>query len=198
MIHYQLDQKVGDFTITAYNFDTNYYTLTCKCGNTSEGDSTHITRKISNLMAEGFTACHQCYYKYKVQLKKSQKQAATMYVYKDVYREYIKKAKERGQIFELSLEEAEKLFSAKCYYCNTKPSNKRTRDTGLTVFYQGIDRADNTKGYVTGNVVPCCKYCNFAKYDRSQEEFYKHIEILYNTGVQRLFRKEVEPSGSKQ
>jgi hypothetical protein len=29
--------------------------------------------------------------------------------------------------------------------------------------YNGIDRKDNAAGYVEGNVVPCCKTCNYVK-----------------------------------
>jgi hypothetical protein len=40
-----------------------------------------------------------------------------------------------------------------------------------TVTYGGIDRKDNTIGYVVGNVVPCCIVCNRAKMDLPYEAF---------------------------
>ena len=35
----------------------------------------------------------------------------------------------------------------------------------------GIDRGDNSKGYLPENLVPCCKGCNRAKSTRSPREF---------------------------
>ena len=35
----------------------------------------------------------------------------------------------------------------------------------------GIDRVDNKKCYVSGNVVSCCKFCNYAKNMNILEEF---------------------------
>lgn len=198
MQHYQIGQQVGDFTIVSYDLDNKTYMLQCKCGNTSIGDSTHVTRKISNLMAEGFTACMQCYYKYKSEFSNRTAKNAELFVHKDVYREYVKKAKERNVVFELSLEELAPLFKSDCFYCGNPPSNKRTRDTGLTAYYQGIDRVDNTLGYIQDNVVPCCKYCNAFKLDRTKEEFLSHVEKVYLLNVQRLSRKGVGPSGSKR
>lgn len=197
MQHYQLGQKIGEFTITSYNFDSNYYTLQCSCGNTSEGDSTHVTRKISNLMSEGFTSCMQCSHKKRVELKASFEKSASVYTYKDVYREYVKKSKEREIDFEISLEEASNLFTSNCFYCNRPPSNCRKRETGLVVYYQGIDRVDNSKGYKLENVVPCCKHCNSFKSDRGVNEFLEHVKEIYLNKVQRLEQSLVGSSEPK-
>lgn len=188
---------MGDFTIASYNHDDQYYTLQCKCGATAVGDSGFITRKIANLLTDGFTACMDCYYKHRANLKIKQTQNATYYVFKDVYREYVKKSKERNIEFALSLEECEPLFLGNCDYCGNPPKNKRTRDTGITVQYQGIDRVDNSIGYLPGNVVPCCKYCNSFKLDRNREDFLLHVETIYNKNVQRPERKLVDSSESK-
>jgi hypothetical protein len=62
-----------------------------------------------------------------------------------------------------------------CAYCGKKPSNiyrlsyvvggKRQRYTApeMEIHYSGIDRVDSTKGYIHGNVVPCCGECNAMK-----------------------------------
>lgn len=198
MIHYQLGQQIGDFTIQSYNEENGTYTLQCKCGNSSTGDSTHVTRKISNILSEGFTACMQCYHKYKTELKERMLKDAELFVHKDVYREYVKKAKERKIEFSISLEEAAPLFKSHCYYCDNPPQNKRTRDTGITAYYQGIDRLDNTLGYIAGNCVPCCKFCNSFKMDRTQEDFFKHVEKIYLLNVQRPSLTGVDSSESKR
>lgn len=77
-------------------------------------------------------------------------------------------------------------FKQNCYYCGNAPSNKRTRDTGIATYYQGLDRVDNNLGYTIENIVPCCKYCNSFKLDRTEEEFYKHVDKIYFKKVQRL------------
>lgn len=195
--HYQVGQQIGDFTISAYNHDNQLYTLKCKCGQTASGAAEFVTRKISNLMTDGFTSCMACYYKQAHVLKYRKEREARSYVFKDVYREYIKKAKARGIKFELSLQQASELYSQNCKYCGTPPRNKRTRDTGLTVLYQGIDRVDNSIGYSPGNVVPCCKYCNSFKMDRSEDEFLAHATRIHKYKVHRLSREGVELSSSK-
>jgi hypothetical protein len=51
----------------------------------------------------------------------------------------------------LTLEEYSTLIVLPCSYCNSSIAH----ETGV-----GLDRKDNTKGYVTGNVNPCCSACN--------------------------------------
>jgi len=42
---------------------------------------------------------------------------------------------------------------------------------GYNVRTVGLDRMDNALGYVTGNIVSSCKYCNVAKSDLSAAQF---------------------------
>lgn len=42
----------------------------------------------------------------------------------------------------------------------------------------GLDRTDSSLGYLKSNVVPACKDCNFAKNDKSIEEFCKWAKKL--------------------
>jgi hypothetical protein len=37
--------------------------------------------------------------------------------------------------------------------------------------YSGIDRIDPTHGYISDNVVPCCRTCNVAKLKMTRDEF---------------------------
>lgn len=62
-------------------------------------------------------------------------------------------AKSRGVFFSLTEEEYTKLVSDPCYHCSGS----------LPAVGGGLDRVDHTQGYVSGNVVPCCAQCNFAK-----------------------------------
>lgn len=44
--------------------------------------------------------------------------------------------------------------------------------------YNGIDRVNNAKGYVTGNVVSCCKNCNLMKKNMSADAFIAHVRRI--------------------
>ena len=82
-------------------------------------------------------------------------------------------ARSRGIAFDLTHEECEALFRQNCHYCGTEPNQLLRTGTKrqYTITYNGIDRMDNGVGYVSGNVVSCCKTCNSAKGDLSMEEF---------------------------
>ena len=66
-------------------------------------------------------------------------------------------AKERGLVFELTLQDFKDVANKECHYC------------GLQAF--GYDRADNDRGYIRDNVVPCCTICNRAKSNLRQGVF---------------------------
>jgi hypothetical protein len=57
----------------------------------------------------------------------------------------------------------------KCYYCNGD-----LNEMGI-----GLDRLDNTIGYLKNNVVPCCDKCNRLKHTSlSKEETLEVIKLL--------------------
>lgn len=68
--------------------------------------------------------------------------------------------------------DALQMFVRDCHYCGSPPSNLSWHPDGNGSFaYNGIDRVDNSCGYESDNVVPCCKHCNIAKRSRSAGEF---------------------------
>lgn len=86
----------------------------------------------------------------------------------------------RGYEWLLSDAEAAEFMSQPCYLCGTTGGNasKITGNDKVVhgVFsYNGLDRIDNTMGYVNGNVAPCCGTCNVMKMDRSLLEFKSHV-----------------------
>lgn len=95
-----------------------------------------------------------------------------------IYNRYIYKASRRGYSFELTFNFFESLITCACYYCNALPTNMYTYDSDFR--YNGIDRVDNTKGYIEGNVVSCCKTCNAAKGTMTTTEFLDWISRIYN------------------
>lgn len=81
--------------------------------------------------------------------------------------------------FTLSKEEAIKLFKSNCWYCGAPPSNKARADSERgKCLYSGIDRVDSKKGYVQGNVRPCCGTCNRMKNAHTEKVFYAHMEKI--------------------
>jgi hypothetical protein len=93
---------------------------------------------------------------------------------------YRRNAKKRGISFELTDEECFQLFTSDCHYCGSPPKNTRMQHDCYGEFtYSGIDRIDNTKGYVLGNIAPCCTICNIAKGRQTLEEFKLWIQQTY-------------------
>lgn len=93
------------------------------------------------------------------------------------YSSYKIRAKNKGLEFNLSEEEFKKLTQSDCYFCDTPPENKASKH-GYEFIYNGIDRIDNNYGYVTGNIVPCCRDCNTEKGSISVKMIKKLYELV--------------------
>lgn len=103
-------------------------------------------------------------------------------------------AKRRKISFSLTREEFVDLIFGNCVWCGCSPSEKYNvavskngytqmkhatqRITEGWIYFNGIDRIDSSKGYETSNVQSCCKFCNFAKNDRTDAEFKLWIQVL--------------------
>ncbi len=98
--------------------------------------------------------------------------------YKKLYRHYVNSAIERNLIFELSPEDFIEIVKQDCYYCGHKPSNKIKVNSSLA-FYNGIDRVNNSLGYLKINSVSCCTACNYGKRAMTEEEYISHCENVY-------------------
>lgn len=80
------------------------------------------------------------------------------------FSQYKHGAKRRGLVFGITLKQFEELFNSTCYYCG---------DTS-----KGIDRFDNSMGYLPDNSVACCAICNRMKFNYSAEDFINHCEKI--------------------
>jgi hypothetical protein len=87
-----------------------------------------------------------------------------------IYSRYKREAKRRKYDFEMTKEDFESYYQQPCGYC------------GDIVSTIGIDRIDNNKGYITGNVVSCCSVCNIMKNKHSIPFLLSHIEKILNKG----------------
>lgn len=100
--------------------------------------------------------------------------------FKETYRVYRRSARLKGYDFLLSSEQFQKITGENCFYCGIYPSNEKKLPTGNTYKYNGIDRLDNTIGYILSNCVPCCKPCNYAKQRMTVPEFAGWIARAYH------------------
>lgn len=90
------------------------------------------------------------------------------------FHNYKRSAKNRNLSFNLDKALFYKLIKQNCSYCQKPPSNTQKTKRGF-LKYNGIDRWNNNIGYEVGNVVTCCKQCNFIKSSLSGEEFLEYL-----------------------
>ena len=78
----------------------------------------------------------------------------------------------RDLVWSLSDSQFYALTQELCHYCGEPPSKiYKTRSGSGEFIYSGVDRKDNSQGYILGNVVSCCETCNLAKRDLTYDEF---------------------------
>lgn len=93
--------------------------------------------------------------------------------------DYRKHARKRGLVWSLSKSECERIFASNCFYCGKPPSNYARNNGSATAFvYTGIDRIDNTQGYLVENVLPSCFVCNDGKKAKTYDEFLNWIHNI--------------------
>jgi hypothetical protein len=98
--------------------------------------------------------------------------------WKAEYNRYkIQCADKRKLSWEISQSDFEDLVKSPCIYCGTEKSVKLRSGNKMR---NGIDRIDNTIGYLKSNCAPCCSMCNKIKLNYSIEEFKIQIKKIYN------------------
>lgn len=136
----------------------HFLSVRCRCG---------IERIISYAaLKNNRTKSCGCYKQYKAEVCKSQRQLYTVLDY------YKRSAAYKSKVWGLTDKEATDLFQLPCAYCK-RISTRIHKYNGNSEYMHlnGIDRIDNAKGYLPGNVNPCCRDCNRAKTNRTMEEF---------------------------
>jgi hypothetical protein len=132
----------------------------CDCGNKVEKNLADFTRKRSE-----FSSCGCLKRQRMITYSKNRKETPEVVTVKRIIESYTDTAKRRGILFSLSFDVVRNIIFSNCFYCEKQPSNfMKTRNRRpINIFYSGIDRVDNSKGYEEGNVVPCCWECNNSK-----------------------------------
>jgi hypothetical protein len=110
---------------------------------------------------------------------------------KRVHGAYKSKAQKAGREFDIRLDEFSAYIEGPCVYCGSVGGNALDLFGEGTdkYYYNGVDRIDNDKGYITGNCQSCCKHCNIAKRDRTHEEFLEWIRRAHEYN-RRIYEKD--------
>ena len=93
--------------------------------------------------------------------------------YKWNYSNYGRNARLRGLTYLITLQEFMSLVKSNCAYCGLEPEMRPSHHKRWDFKFpmSGIDRKDPKRGYESDNVVPCCSFCNQAKWDHSEQDF---------------------------
>lgn len=127
--------------------------LLCKCGNTCTASATDLKRG-----RRGF--CKPC-----------RDEKSKLSPYKSLYGNYKRLAEQRGYDFKISLEDFISLTKGDCFYCGEPPMQwYKKKGAVYGIHYNGVDRYENSIGYLKENVRTCCKFCNSAKWDTSASD----------------------------
>lgn len=91
----------------------------------------------------------------------------------------------RGRAFELTKRQVRNISAQNCHYCGAPPANVIETHAGNGTFtYNGMDRVNSKLGYLVTNVVPSCKFCNFAKHNQTTDEFKSWLTRAYKHFVE--------------
>lgn len=111
-------------------------------------------------------------------------------LWKKLFDDYKRSAIKRNLEFKLSLEEFTNLITKPCIYCRSYGLS-HIKTSKFQLSYTGLDRKDNSLGYVFSNCSPCCKFCNGAKRSFSEKEFLNWFYFIQNKTVPQQLKIEV-------
>lgn len=166
---------LDEFAMKKNNRSKRYFKCVCDCGN--------VVIKDKNKVVSGYTTSCGCVRNMtRKTLGTRNKLEYGQANFNEVYNAYKKGARLRGYEFELTKEEFKEIITKPCIYCGEEKRQHHTKRTTNGIFeYTGLDRYDNSKGYIIDNVVPCCTTCNKIKSDMSINELKNKLaKILSN------------------
>lgn len=167
-------RKFGNLTVMSLATDKTkkgkkqyiwYWKCLCDCGDVCYKTSTSLTSHFHR-------ACKKC----------ARKRAVANTTLPDglsKWHRMIRVYKRNAKLFnrEFNLTEEQFIATAKgaCEYCGAPPV---AGSYGIKC--NGIDRIDASKGYIPGNVVPCCMRCNYMKSKLTIADFKDHVRRIYD------------------
>lgn len=149
--------------------NTRYWECKCDCGN--------IKTVSGGALRSGQTQSCGCY-RYEM-IKKNNRIEESEAAFNSVYSSYRASARNRNLDFLIDKDMFRKYTSDNCFYCGLEPKQEQKSNNGSYI-HNGIDRINNDNGYVDGNIVTCCKTCNYAKHIMPQNEFFEWVRRVNN------------------
>lgn len=99
--------------------------------------------------------------------------------FRHLFKSYQRTASHRKLTFGLTFSQFKDIVLASCHYCGRSPEQALTFYKNGTLLYNGIDRINSTESYIIGNVVTCCKRCNWAKGEMTVTEFFEWVKKVH-------------------
>jgi len=176
-MRYNMLMVVEKLPSRVYGDNSKYYKkrmwlCKCDCGNMTEANTGSLTcdkKKSCGCLTPTKSAENS--------IKSRHKIAKQDGGYRSVFSRYKQNARSRKLNFNIDFDYAVNIMKSNCHYCGIEPSNLFWKSY-YNVNYNGIDRVDNSRGYENDNIVACCKMCNIAKNNNSEEDFLKWIKRL--------------------
>lgn len=158
--------------------------LQCECGNVL------IKKRLGHLYGSKskrpLKSCKTCGY---ISSSIKQRKYCDSQARLSVWSNYKVRAKQRSIKWDISKDDFFNIIILPCMYCGVEKTSyfnaPKESPWAKSFLYTGIDRVNSSKGYELTNIVPCCKICNRAKSDLTQEEFYKWIGRVYDKALSK-------------
>lgn len=182
---YKNGDIVNHWTVNEYDPIIKKYICTCVCGNIRRVGASGLGRSSKSC------GCMQ-----KESVTKRIKENGFKSIKNKIYGNYKLSANRRGYEFSLTKDEFNHIISQKCFYCKSEPnmvykygkskSDNKIYDIYNEHKYNGVDRVDNSLGYIKENCVACCKTCNNAKSTLSISEWQEWIIRVHDNYIVRF------------
>lgn len=151
-------------------YRVSIYECQCECGTIKTVDRSSLIR--------GHTVSCGCYNRDKQLLGAG---ISSLHNYLNSYKQ---SARKRGYIFELTEEQFKSIIARDCASCGAPPisiSRKYKNTASTPILANGIDRKNNSLGYIMENVQPMCTPCNKAKTNMGEKAFNEWRQRLKNS-----------------
>lgn len=103
-----------------------------------------------------------------------------------LYNQSRRNAQIKNIFYELTKEEYRNIVQNNCIYCGELPKENWNPNSNGYFLGNGIDRVNNSVGYVLNNCVPCCGVCNVMKMTNTVDEWLSHmVKILEHYNSER-------------
>jgi hypothetical protein len=180
---YKIGQKFNAFTVTGCVEPSNgnngggVWTCVCDCGKTMARTGRQL------IYGKGHRGCTR-----PDLYRRSNADDKRQLTISNQYTQHKKRCKLKG-IEHLDFTDWESVVFRPCHYCGLiderSYTNKYIQSYGEEIInlykvkINGVDRLDSSIGYTLSNCVPCCFFCNTAKYAHEENYFLSRIKQIY-------------------